>query len=182
VFFLELASVVLNVLFLVFFTLEKKISWVLGGIGSLLGAYIFFSTKLYSESVLYLFYAAIAVYGYVQWSKPKIHITIKKVAVKHTLFFLTISIGFSILLGLIMSKTDADKTYYDAASTGFSLVATFMEIYKYALAWYFWIGINLFSIWLYQQKELNLFTVQMALFTLLSINGAYQWHRKTQLS
>ena len=176
---LELISVLLNVLFLVFFTLEKKISWVLGGIGSILGSFVFFHSKLYSESILYLFYAAIAVYGYVQWSKPKRPIIIKRVSLKSTLSFLSLSVMVSVLLGLIMSKTDADKTYFDAATTGFSLVATFMEIYKYALAWYFWIGINLFSIWLYQMKELNLFTIQMVIFTLLSINGAYQWHKKT---
>lgn len=173
----EISSVVLNILFLVFYTYEKKISWVFGGVGSLLGAYVFYTSQLYSEGILYLFYAAIAVYGYQKWSSPKTQVSIKKTTFKSTFFFLTLSVLISALLGFIMSKTDADKTYYDAASTGFSLVATFMEVYKYAVAWFFWIGINLFSIWLYQQKELDFFTIQMVIYTVLSVNGAYQWHK-----
>jgi len=65
---IELLSVVFNILFLVFLTKEKKICWIFGIIGSLLGAFVLFENNYYSETLLYLFYASIGVYGYLYWS------------------------------------------------------------------------------------------------------------------
>ena len=56
---IELLSVVFNILFLIFLTKEEKLCWVFGVIGSLLGAFVLYNSRYYSETLLYLFYALV---------------------------------------------------------------------------------------------------------------------------
>jgi len=68
-FFLELGAVVFNILFLVFLIREKRVCWIYGIVASLLSVALFLSMEkpLYSESVLYVFYAGFGVYGWLNW-------------------------------------------------------------------------------------------------------------------
>jgi nicotinamide mononucleotide transporter len=82
-------------------------------------------------------------------------------------------------LGYLMAKTDASKPYYDALSSVFGVIATFLELYKYLVSWSFWIVINAYTIWLYDIKELDFLAIQMIIYTLLSIYGYSKWHKRT---
>jgi nicotinamide mononucleotide transporter len=176
---LEIISVIFNIVFLVLFTKELRWCWIFGIVGSLLGALLFYYQKYYSESILYLFYAAIGVYAWMYWSKKNndsFSVRSMRLAdgVLITISCLLLAFG----LGFVMSKTDADKPYLDAISTVFGIMATFLEIYKYVAAWLFWIAINAFTIWLYGIKELNFFALQMIIYTGLSIRGYLLWNRR----
>ncbi len=81
-------------------------------------------------------------------------------------------------LGFAMSNTNADKPYVDALSTIFGVIATFLEIYKYHIAWSFWIAINIYSIGLYLSSDLFFYAAQSILYTLMSIYGLVAWQKK----
>ena len=81
-----------------------------------------------------------------------------------------------------MSKTEASKPYYDALSTVFGVLATFLELYKYFVAWSFWVFINGYTIWLYGIKELNFMAFKMIIYTFLSIYGLIAWRKKLAIS
>lgn len=176
---LELTSVICNIVFLILLTKEKKSCWLFGMIGSLLGAYVVYESMYYSETILYLFYALMGLYGYYYWGKQeKENFTIKRSSYGQVLSFLALGVICSLGLGYVMSSTEADKPYYDALSTVFGVLATFLELYKYFISWSFWIAINAYSVWLYGVKELNFFALQMIVFTALSIYGLLTWRAK----
>ena len=77
-----------------------------------------------------------------------------------------------------MTKTDASKPYFDALSSVFGVIATFLELYKFLISWGFWIAINTYTIWLYEIRELNFLAFQMIVYTLLSIHGYRKWSAK----
>ena len=81
-------------------------------------------------------------------------------------------------LGFAMSNTNADKPYVDALSTIFGVIATFLEIYKYHIAWSFWIAINIYSIGLYLSSDLFFYAAQSILYTIMSIYGLVAWQKK----
>ena len=176
---LEIVSFTFNILFLVYFIQEIRWCWIFGILGSLTGALLFYHNFLFSETLLYLFYAAMGFYGFYVWnsSNPKL-LQIKRMSQNRIVLILLGSILLSLGLGYTMSKLDAQKTYYDALSTVFGIVATFLEIYKYFVSWVFWIFINLYSIWLYKITELNFLAIQMIIYTGLSIYGYLQWKNK----
>lgn len=176
---IEIISVILNVVFLILLIQENKQCWFYGIGGSMSGAYVFFENAYYSETILYVFYACVGVYGYYYWEKTS-H---KNFRIKTCPWWKvgTMIIGAfaaGIGLGYVMTKTDASEPYYDAMSTVFGILATFLELYKYFIAWGFWIVINAYTIWLYGIKDLNFLALQMILYTGLSIYGLFSWYNK----
>jgi nicotinamide mononucleotide transporter len=175
---LEIISVLFNIAFLVLLTKELKQCWIYGIIGSLVGAYVIYKNGYYSESILYLFYAIVGVYGYFYWDRHTDDFQIKRSSLIQVLGIVVLGAATTFGLGYLMSHTDADRPYYDAASTAFGIIATFLELYKYFVAWGLWIVINGYTVWLYGLKDLNFFAFQMIIYTLLSIYGLYTWHQK----
>jgi len=176
---IELLSVVFNILFLIFLTKEEKLCWVFGVIGSLLGAFVLYNSRYYSETLLYLFYALIGIFGYYYWNQKKTkNFVIKRMQWTKITGVIVAGLLFSFGIGYLMSKTNAAKPYYDALSSVFGVIATFLELYKYLVSWSFWIVLNAYTIWLYEVKELNFLAIQMMLYTILSIYGYHKWYLK----
>ena len=173
---IELVGVVFNILFLVFLTKEKKVCWIFGIIGSLLGAFVLFKNNYYSETLLYLFYASIGIYGYSYWSnKRSDDFIVKRMQWSKIINIILAGLLISFGLGYLMAKTDASKPYYDALSSVFGVIATFLELYKYLVSWSFWIVINTYTIWLYDIKELDFLKIdtQGAEYEILKGIGNY---------
>lgn len=175
----EIISVVFNIVFLVLLTKEDKRCWIYGILGSLLGAYVFYKNSYYSETILYVFYAVVGTYGYYYWEKNSTpHFSIKRSNWQSTVSMTIGALLAGFGLGYLMTKTDAANPYYDAMSTAFGIMATFLELYKYFVAWGFWIVINAYTIWLYGIKDLNFLALQMIIYTSLSIYGFISWRKK----
>lgn len=176
---IELVSVLFNLVFLYLFIQEKKVSWIYGIIGSLTGAFVVYNSGLVSETVLYLFYAFMGVVAYTVWTvKSDQPFVIKKMK-PWTVVFTVVS-GFLVAFGLgyLTNKINAEKPFMDALSTSFGIIATFLEIYKYYIAWTFWILINLYSVVLYFTTGLFFYAGQMVLYSIMSVYGLLQWNKK----
>ena len=179
---IEVISVFFNLLFLYLYIKEKKVSWIYGIIGSLLGAFVVYSSNLYSETILYLFYAGMGVFGFIVWStKDPDTFIIKKQKTFHSLLIIAGGILIAFGLGYGMSKTDAAKPYMDAMSTVFGFIATFLEVYKYFIAWSFWIVLNIYTVYLYSITELYFYAGQYSIYTFMSIYGLITWQKKLAL-
>ena len=175
----EVISVMCNIIFLVLLTKEKKQCWIYGILGSLTGAYVFYENAYYAETLLYAFYAFVGVYGYYYWDRNEsVDFNIKRTSIFYIIAMIISGTLTGLGLGYFMSKTDAANPYYDAMSTSFGILATFLELYKYFVAWGFWIFINAYTIWLYGIKDLNFFAFQMVIYTSLSIYGFLSWRKK----
>lgn len=175
----EIISVILNIVFLVLLTNEKKQCWIYGILGSLTGAYVFYENAYFSETILYVFYAFVGVYGYYYWDKKsKEEFVVKRSTLWQVVIMTLCAAAAGFGLGYLMSNTEASNPYYDAMSTSFGILATFLELYKYFVAWGFWIFINGYTIWLYGIKDLNFFAFQMIIYTSLSIYGFVTWQKK----
>ncbi len=176
---IEWVAVALNLVFVLLIIKQKKAGWLFGIIGSALSVLLFVSVKLYSEAVLYMFYVVMGVYGWQQWNKQDAnHLEIGEwITLKH-LRFIMASVALSIGLGAFFnSQTDATRPYFDAFSTVFSFLATYLEAKKILSAWIYWIVLNAFSIWLYSDRGLPVYAGLMALYTVLSVVGYLEWRK-----
>lgn len=176
----EVLATLANLAFLVFLIREQIICWSFGIIGSLLSVYLFLGAKLYSESVLYFFYAVMGVWGWLRWHRqeaadnnPVITWPLTRHAkVVPVTALLALGVGFTMAY-----LTDAERPLFDAFTTVFSFLATYMEIQKVLEAWLFWLVLNLASIWLYHDRNLDIYALLIAVYSVLSVVGFMRWRR-----
>ncbi|TLF43201.1 nicotinamide riboside transporter PnuC [Maribacter aurantiacus] len=179
---IEIVSVVLNLLFLVFLLKERIICWLFGILGSLTSMLLFYQSKLYSECILYSYYVLMGFYGYYLWKQKKEghkSLNISKWSLISHLYILIVGISLSITMGYYFDNyTDAEKSYLDSATTIFSFIATYMEAKKVLSAWIFWIILNGLSIYLYFSRGLNIYALLALVYFVVSFYGYLVWKQK----
>lgn len=179
--YIEYGSVLLSLTFLFLLIKENKWCWPFGIVSSLLFIYLFYQYKLYSEAILYLFYVLFGLYGWYVWNnhkEGKLAVTAWRWT-KH-IPILLIGVVLSFLLGLFFqTQTDAERTYVDATTSIFSLIASYMEAHKIFSSWIFWIIINGTSIWLYYDRGLIISAMMMVVYFGVSIYGFFDWGKKS---
>lgn len=179
---LEIMAVIFGLAYLFFLIQEKRICWLFGIVSSLLSIVLFYQNKLYSEAILFSYYVIIGVYGYWLWSsktKDDTPLQILNIPTQTLLISLVVgSLGALSLGWYFSSYSDADSPYFDAATTAFSFVASYLEVKKYVAAWLFWIAINGATIFLYLSKDLNIYTLLTFVYFVFSFVGFWNWRNK----
>lgn len=182
---LEITGVIFNLLYLFFIIKEKKICWIFGIIGSLLSIALFYKTKLYSESILYIYYVIIGAYGYYLWDKKDKHneeIKITTWSFLSHIYVFVIGTVLAITLGYCFENyTDAKNAYLDAFTTIFSFLASYLEAKKVLSSWIFWIILNGLSVYLYNLRALDLYSVLAIIYFISSFFGLYSWNKRYKL-
>lgn len=176
---LEQLAVVFSLIFVLGIIQEKIWAWPFGILASVCSTLLFYQELLYSEALLNCFYITAGFYGWIRWSGilgvRKKQVISEKSLKTHLLILLTGVLG-TFLMGSFFSKyTKADLPFFDAFSTVFSLFATWLEAEKVLSCWYYWIFLNLFSVWLYFQKDLFFYSAFALLLGLMSYWGLRKW-------
>lgn len=179
---LEIMAVIFGLAYLFFLILEKRVCWLFGIASSLLSIVLFYQNNLYSEAILFVYYVIIGVYGYWLWTvKSAQNTPVEIVKIPRKTFLISIvtgSLGTLCLGWFFLNHSDADSPYFDAATTAFSFVASYLEVKKYIVAWFFWIVINAATVFLYQSKDLNFYTLLTLVYFTFSFFGFWNWRKK----
>lgn len=174
----EILATAANLLFIVLLIREKVACWPFGIIGSLLSIYLFIDIRLYSEAFLYLFYVVMGVWGWLRWHGrlQSDNNPVTRWRVEYHLRAIVIASMIALGVGYSMQfYSDAERPIFDAFTTVFSFLGTYLEITKVMEAWIYWLIINLASIWLYHDRSLDIYAALMALYSALSIWGFLRW-------
>jgi len=176
----EILATTANLAFILLLIREKIACWAFGIAGSLLSVYLFIDARLYSESALYSFYAAMGVWGWVHWHRradQDSNPVIRWRPAAH-LGAIVVACALATLLGFtVQAYSDAERPLFDAFTTVFSFLGTYLEITKVLEAWLYWLVINLASVWLYHDRNLDIYAVLIGLYSILSVWGFISWRR-----
>jgi nicotinamide mononucleotide transporter len=182
--YIEWTSVGLNLAFLILLMRKNRWCWPFGILGSGLGVYLFVSpetgVKLYSEAILYSYYVWIGIYGWTRWNRNKeAQFTIIRWGWKNHIGALVIGLAATPILGYVMDRFfSSNNPYVDAFTTVFSFIASYMQAEKVFSSWHFWIILNGVSIWLYWHRGLELYSLLMTVYFILSWVGLFQWAKE----
>jgi nicotinamide mononucleotide transporter len=180
----EWIAVLCNILYVIFIAKEKVIGWFFGFFGAIIYIYLCFVQKLYLESFLQLFYAVMAIIGFINWnksvskpelSKNKTYSLTEWNLSKHVIWISIITISVVIIGYIFKNFTNQENPYVDAFTTLFSLFATFLVIKKVVSNWLYWIVVNIFSIYLYLDRTLVLTAFLYLIMTFIAIYGWRTW-------
>jgi len=180
---LEAASVLFSVLYLVLAIRESLWCWPAAFLSSVLTLAVVLGVRLYSEVVLNVYYAAMAVYGWYQWhyggrTRGAAQLPISIWPLKMHALAIGGSLALSATVGLLMSRyTQAAFPYLDAFVTVFSVVTTYLVARKILENWLYWLVVDSLALYVYWQRELYFFVALFALYLVLVVIGLVRWHR-----
>lgn len=177
----ELVAVVAAVLYLVLAIRQSIWCWLFAGLSTALYVFLFMDAKLYMESVLNLFYFAMAVYGFRFWlvhggstSGPRVTRWPLPVHATAILAILVLSLVSGFLLARL---TDAEFPYIDSMTTFAAFWTTFLVARKVLENWWYWLVIDVVSIWLYWTRGLELTALLFAAYVVMIPFGLVAWTR-----
>lgn len=160
--------------------------WLFGIISPLLSMYaLYYYFNLYAETLLQVYYIAMAFYGFYIWKFGSQKHDSKPIEVwSWRSHIIVISLGLisTFLLGYILANyTEAASSYLDSFTTVFAIIATFMTAQRILENWIYWIIIDSISIFLYANRGGYLFALLFLTYTLIAIYGFIYWRKSYKL-
>lgn len=180
---LEAASVLFSVLYLVLAIRESLWCWPAAFLSSVLTLAVVLGARLYSEVVLNVYYAAMAVYGWYQWhyggrTRGAAQLPISTWPLEMHALAIGGSLAMSVVVGWLMSTyTQAAFPYLDAFVTVSSVITTYLVARKILENWLYWLVVDSLALYVYWQRELYFFVALFALYLVLVVIGLVRWHR-----
>lgn len=178
---LEWVATICGLIHVFLLTREKIIAWPFGIVTVAIFVYIFYVSKLYSDTILHVFYIFINIYGWYNWSKRKEELSLVKISRLNTnsilillaiIFFGTLGWGY-----FMDTQTDASFAYPDAFTTVASLSAQYLLTQKKIENWIIWIAVNLVAMPIYLIKGLHVTSGLYFVYLILAVMGLMEWRR-----
>jgi nicotinamide mononucleotide transporter len=178
VLWVESIAVAFAIVYLVLAIRQNIWCWPAALISVLLSIWLFYAARLYMESALQVFYAYMAVYGWVQWrrnaqwrDRTAIHTW---PLARHGAVIVLILV-LTALFGWIMVGRGGAYPYWDSFTTIGAVVATYMVAHKVLENWIYWFVIDSVAMCLYGARELYLYAALFALYLVLVVLGFRAW-------
>ena len=176
----EIVAALLAVGYLLLAIKQKLACWVAAFISSCLYVWVLFGARLYMESVLNVFYAAMAVYGYWLWACGQGGRGLEVChwpAWRHAVGMLGV-VGMSLLSSYFLRRyTPAAWPFMDSMATWSSVFATFLVARKVYENWHWWLVIDSVSLCLYLSRGLYVTMLLFAVYVVMILIGMREWRR-----
>jgi len=178
---LELIAVITALMYLVLAIRQNIWCWFGAAISTAIYVYLFIDARLYMQSVLNVFYFAMAIYGWRVWRAGQLDdkdlpIT-RWPASTHVYAILIIIVVALINATLLEAFTDAEHAYVDAVVAWAAIWATFLVARKVLENWWYWLLIDIASIFIYWSRDLQLTSVLFAVYVVMIPFGLISWTR-----
>ncbi len=181
----EITAAALAVLYLILAIRQRLSCWVAAFVSSCLYVMVMFAARLYMESALNAFYAAMAVYGFWQWRGRGGDgglvgggLTVRRWPVPRHAAGLAGVIVLSTVNWYFLSRfTPAASPFVDSMVTWSSVFATFLVARKVYENWHWWLIIDSVSLCLYFMRHLYLTVLVFGLYLVMIVIGMRQWQR-----
>jgi nicotinamide mononucleotide transporter len=177
---IEFIAAVLAVLYLLLAIRQSVGCWVASFVSSCLYVWVLFGARLYMESVLNAFYAAMALYGFWQWQggagREALAVS-RWTPVRNALGVAGVLVLSMVSSHFLRRFTAAAWPFMDSMVTWASVFATFLVARKVYENWHWWLVIDSVSLCLYFSRRLYLTMLLFALYLALIAIGMREWRR-----
>ena len=181
----EIIGTVLGVIGVWLMIRQNIWGWPVGLVQVAVYAWVFFDARLYSDTILQVFFFAIQAYGWWHWLKGGKDGSAGRLALPVTRLSGAVLVGW-ILLGAVLTAgwgafmhrtTDAALPWWDAFILVFSLIAQWLQARKNLECWAGWIIVNTVAIGVYWAKDLRLTSGLYLVFWGMALWGWLEWRK-----
>ena len=152
--------------------------WVVGLVGVVIYAVVFYRYRLYGEVGLQAFYFLTSVQAIVIWlrwgpqedERPVGRVTPRTLVVSGV----AVVVG-TVLLAFLLQRLRGDVVGWDAFTTVVSVTAHLYLMGRYLESWYLWIAVDTIYVPLYYSRGLSLTAVLYVVFLILAVRGLLGW-------
>ena len=178
---LEVGAVLFAVLYLVLAIRQNILCWICAGISTAIYVYLFLGAQLYMESALNVFYFAMAIYGFSVWYRGRSdnhELSVSKWPLTTHVPAIAAVIVASLVSGYLLdAHTDAAFPYIDSLTTWSAIWATFLVARKVLENWWYWLVIDIASIFIYWSRDLQLTSLLFVVYVVMIPFGLISWTR-----
>jgi nicotinamide mononucleotide transporter len=182
---IELLAAALAVAYLLLAIGQRLSCWLAAFVSSILYIWVLFSARLYMESVLNAFYAAMAVYGFWQWQHGRggTALAVNRWPLARHALAASGVVALSLVSYFFLRRyTPAALPFADAMVTWSSVFATFLVARKVYENWHWWLLIDSVSACLYYTRHLYATMLLFGLYLILIVIGMREWRRSLLLT
>jgi len=156
-------------------------NYAFGLAGVTIYGWVFFGHKLYSDSLLQLFFFVVQIYGWREWLRSQANegeVRVERLTGPQRLAWLAGIVAAVAGWGWLMHRfTDASFPWWDAAVAMTSVAAQILMSVRRIENWWLWIAANVLSIGLYAAKALWITTGLYLILLAISISGLVAWRK-----
>ncbi len=178
---LEVIAVVMAIGYLLLAIRENIWCWACAGVSTAIYVGLFIDARLYMESALNAFYFGMAIYGWHVWRTGRSDGHEKAVVVWPLRVHATAIgavIAASAVSGFVLdTRTDAAFPYIDSLTTWSAIWATFLVARKVLENWWYWLAIDVASVFIYWSRDLELTAALFVLYVAMIPFGIVSWTR-----
>lgn len=161
--------------------------WAFAAVSTAVWAYQSFAVyALVSDGLLQVFYFVMAGVGLWRWRRcradgrgkdsPRPTAGIRRMTGAEHLTVLAVGAAAGgLLYGLVSTNFTAAATLPDALTTAFSVITTFLLVYRRLENWLYWVVIDLAYVWIYGKTGAYLFALMMVINVGVAIYGYRHW-------
>ena len=184
----EMTAVIFAIFYLLLAVKENILCWLFALMSTAIYTVLFWDVSLLMESALNVYYMAMAVFGWYQWTRgghngdgePHALAVQSMSARQHALVIIAIVILSSVSGYLLGEHSSAAWPYVDSFTTWASVITTYLVTRKYLQNWLYWIVIDAVSVPLYIDRGLGLTALLFAAYIVIAVFGYLKWRNHFQ--
>ena len=181
----EGTAVMFAIAYLLLAVKENVWCWFFAFISTALYTALFRDVNLLMDSALNVYYMAMAVFGWYQWTRgghggsTEPHtLAIQSLGGRQHGFIIVAILLLSSVSGYLLSEhSSAAWPYVDSFTTWASVITTYLVTRKYLQNWLYWIVIDAVSVPLYIERGLNLTALLFVIYIIIAVFGYMNWHK-----
>lgn len=185
----EVVAVISAIAYLLLAVKENVWCWLFAMISTVIYTALFWNVSLLMDSALNVYYIAMAVFGWYQWThgshtgatgidpKPK-PMAVRSMTTGQHVWMIFITAVLTATSGYLLSEhSSAVWPYVDSFTTWASVLTTYLVTQKYLQNWLYWVVIDAVSIPLYIDRGLSLTAALFVLYVVIAVYGYFKWRQ-----
>ena len=183
----ELLAVILAITYLLLAVRENVLCWLFAFVSTAIYTVLFWDVSLLMDSALNVYYMAMAVFGWYQWTHGDAGnggsqtLAVRSMSGQQHFFVVLVVALLSLGSGYLLSEhSNAAWPYVDSFTTWASVITTYLVTQKYLQNWLYWIVIDLVSVPLYIDRGLNLTALLFVAYVVIAVVGYFSWRTHLQ--
>ena len=181
----EAVAVVFAIAYLLLAVKENILCWLFAFMSTAIYTVLFWDVSLLMESALNVYYMAMAVFGWYQWTRGGHNgggephaLGVQSMSGRQHVLVIAAIVVLTFVSGFLLSEhSSAVWPYVDSFTTWASVITTYLVTRKYLQNWLYWIVIDTVSIPLYIDRGMGLTAVLFAAYVVIAVFGYRGWRR-----